>query len=158
MDKTFYLPYLGKIDLEQQSRYNTSIDLDNKTIEVDVSFECDEVDDHKIIQIEKFLDRLSAYGLQNLEYIRLDFEKQHGTAWEYTEYHVSEFGKEMFSSFSLDDKKSGIPKFNLKRVGIYPADESFAVFDYTFLDFDTDYLLVVKTDEKGELIRIVMES
>jgi hypothetical protein len=45
------------------------------------------------------------------------------------------------------------------RVGLYPHDkENFAIFDYSIGTEITNYLVVINTDENGELDYMAMES
>ena len=52
-----------------------------------------------------------------------------------------------------------INALRLVRIGLYPdSDQQFATFDYSIGQELTDYLAVINTDEKGNLVDMTMES
>jgi len=52
-----------------------------------------------------------------------------------------------------------LTKLKLIRVGLYPTSEdNFAIFDYSIGEEITDYLVVINTDENGQLDYMTMES
>jgi len=63
-------------------------------------------------------------------------------------------------TLSLDEQRiQMLQKVHLKRIGLYPEEpESFGTFDYTINDDLTQYLIVVRFDNQGNITSLEMES
>ena len=60
---------------------------------------------------------------------------------------------------TADQPKLLLKKLHLVRVGLYPdSEEQFAIFDYSIGKDLTNYLVVINTDENGNLDYMTMES
>jgi hypothetical protein len=92
-------------------------------------------------------------------------ESREGATRLYINHHLSELPARTLQSLFGNTEASAIApalflsRMVLKRVGLYPGDESrTAVFDY-MLDQDvTDYLLAVSFEADGEIVSVEMES
>ena len=172
MDATsnYDLPYFGHINLnELKEYYQTTIKLDGKDLEIDINFENKTIRQDDILKVKKFLQKISKFDIQNLKVIKTDF-KEEGETSEYIEFYLDELDEAELSNIidlknvSISKEKQLLSKLKLIRVGLYPdekyGEEYFGVFDYS-INIDGEpcnQLLVVKTNEKGELDHITWES
>lgn len=163
------LPHFGKLEIENlEEYYNLDIEFNGKEIQIDLNFENKTIDTATFDKIKNFIENIEKFDKQNQDYIKNDFDDENGdTVKEYVTFHVEELGDDFLqqleiSSDILDKEQAFLTKLNLTRVGLYPDgkyDTSyFAVFDYTLNKDLTDQLIVVKTDENGNLDHLSWES
>ncbi len=104
--------------------------------------------------------------MTNKTYILNDYNDEDGdTVKFYLEHHLEEVGKDELSNLinfedaTIEPEKQLLKKLKLVRVGLYPeSKDDFAVFDYSIGERITNYLVVINTDEKGQLDYMTMES
>jgi Protein of unknown function (DUF2004) len=172
MDATlnYDLPYFGQINLNKlEEDYRTTIELDGKNLRIDINFKNRTIKQDDIVIVKKFLQKISKFDNQNLKVIKTDF-KEEGETSEYIEFYLEELDEAELSNIididkvSISKEKQLLSKLKLIRVGLYPDGkydaDYFGVFDYS-IDIDGEscnQLLVVKTNEKGELDHITWES
>ncbi len=167
--KKFSLPYFGEIDLIalDQSELRRNIDLDGNNIRFDINFENESSDRNKLDTIKDFLDNIKKFDQRNKLYLDKDFTKE-GETLDYINFYFDELDKDElsdiinFDNSFIEKERQLLDKLKLVRVGIYPDNipEYFGVFDYS-IDIDGEpcnQLLVVKTDDKGNLDHITWES
>ena len=83
----------------------------------------------------------------------------------YLENHLEELGTDDLEALigagakATDKPKLLFKKLQLVRVGLYPDSvDQFAIFDYSIGKELTNYLVVINTDENGNLDYMTMES
>ncbi len=83
----------------------------------------------------------------------------------YVDYHVDEMGESLIDLLvhnSGDIPVDVLRSLQLVRVALFPAhsdeEEVFATFDYSISPDDTDYLLVVSFDIRGDVVAVEMQN
>lgn len=164
---TFKLSHFGILDsavLEEY--YDADIDFNNKQIQIDLNFENKTIDVERLEIVQRFIENIRIHDLNNKKHIEHDFADENGdTVREYLEHHIEELATDDlnqligFNTKIVDQPKLLLKKLYLTRVGLYPdSKEQFAIFDYTIGQELTNYLVVINTDENGNLDYITMES
>lgn len=163
----YTLPHFGNLSTENlKDYYDIDIDFNGTQIQIDLNFENDTIDTLTMDKIKNFIENIDKFDKLNKNYILNDYNDEDGeTVKLYLEHHLEEVGKEELSTLiNFDDtitepEKQLLEKLKLVRVGIYPHDEeNFAIFDYSIGREITQYLVVINTDENGELEYMTMES
>ena len=116
--------------------------------------------------VQHFIENIRIHDLKNRKYIETDFNDEDGdTVREYLEHHIEELATDELNDLIGANTKSAdqpallLKKLKLVRVGLYPdSKEQFAIFDYSIGQELTDYLVVINTDENGNLDYMTMES
>lgn len=162
----FPLPHFGELDPKNlEEYYEVEIAFNGQEIQIDLNFENDSIDSKRLTFVKQFIENLPAFDRRNKEYIEQDFADEDGdTVKSYIEHHLEEVGKEDLSALvDFDDATSA--ELQLKnalrmvRVGLYPdSEDQFAIFDYSIGPDLTKYLVVINTNEKGDLDYMTMES
>jgi hypothetical protein len=117
-------------------------------------------------KVKNFIENVDKFDKLNKTYILNDYNDEDGdTVKFYLEHHLEEVGKDKLSTLiNFDDtttepEQQLLTKLKLVRVGLYPHDEeNFAIFDYSIGEEITNYLVVIYTNENGELDYMTMES
>lgn len=162
---TYNLPPFGELDTQSlDSYYDVDIDFEGRTIQLDLNFEEDKIGTDRLDMVKSFLAGLSEFNKKNLAAIREDFGDG-DTVEEYIEHHLAELAAEDLAVLVDRNNKKASPqqqlltKLQLVRVGLYPgSEEQFATFDYSIGQELTNYLVVIFTNEKGEMDYMTMES
>lgn len=166
--KEYSLPYFGELNFTALDEYyDIDIDLNGNTISIDINFENKSSDRNKLDTVKSFLDQINNFDQKNKCYIEEDFQKE-GDALDYVNFYFDEFDENElsgivdFNNEVVVKERQLLNKLKLIRVGIYPDHnpECYGVFDYS-IDLDGEpcnELLVVTTDEKGNLDHITWES
>ncbi|WP_159474920.1 DUF2004 domain-containing protein [Chryseobacterium sp. 18068] len=165
--KEYTLPHFGNLATENLEEYYTvNIEFDGAEIEIDLNFENKTIDTITMDKVKNFIENIEKYNKLNKTYILNDYNDEDGdTVKSYLEHHLEEVEKEELSNLINFDDKTIEPELqllkNLKlvRVGLYPDHEDiFAIFDYSIGVEITNYLVVINTDEHGQLDYMTMES
>ncbi|REC44533.1 DUF2004 domain-containing protein [Chryseobacterium sp. 5_R23647] len=165
--KEYTLPHFGNLATENLEEYYTvNIEFDGAEIEIDLNFENKTFDTITMDKVKNFIENIEKYNKLNKTYILNDYNDEDGdTVKSYLEHHLDEVEKEELSNLINFDDKTIEPELqllkNLKlvRVGLYPDNEdNFAIFDYSIGVEITNYLVVINTDEHGQLDYMTMES
>lgn len=165
--KEYTLPHFGNLATENLEEYYTvNIEFDGDEIEIDLNFENKTFDTITMDKVKNFIENIEKYNKLNKTYILNDYNDEDGdTVKSYLEHHLDEVEKEELSNLINFDDKTIEPELqllkNLKlvRVGLYPDNEdNFAIFDYSIGVEITNYLVVINTDEHGQLDYMTMES
>ena len=114
--------------------------------------------------ITKILNDINEF--ENIAKKEIENDFKNGTeVKEYIEHHLEEIDFEYLnlkidkSDFVNSIENEMLKKIHLHKVSFYPEyDDEHVVFDYTIGKDLTDYLIVVKFNENGELEELVMES
>lgn len=168
--QNFKLPYFGKIEIDLEKEYNTfDTQIGNQGMSVDINFISQKVDEETLKIIRDFLLKMEQFNQTNIEEYKNDFN-QGGETDDYLQFYIDELFQEELEN--IIDTKQGLQqqkqqllnKLELIRVGLYPNNNQetdyFGVFDYS-IKIDDEYcnqLLVVKTNNQGELDHITWES
>jgi Protein of unknown function (DUF2004) len=164
---TFTLPHFGPIDpSELEEYYNATIPFSNTTIEADLNFESKIITVEKLETVKHFIENIRIYDINNKGYMANEYNDEDGdTVQFYLQHHLEELGTTELAALlppgskSTDHEKLLLQKLHLVRVGIYPHNtDYFAVFDYTLGQDITDQLVVIITDENGNLDYMTVES
>jgi Protein of unknown function (DUF2004) len=163
----YTLPYFGQIDTDQLEEYlDVDIDFKGNQVQIDLNFEGNKIETERLDAVKAFIDNLEKFDTQNKTYISQDFDDEEcDTVKTYLEHHLEEIDKNELSELIDPSDKTKEPikqlleKLHLVRVGLYPDNEDeFAIFDYSIGQEITQYLVVINTNEKGELDYMTMES
>jgi len=158
------LPYFGILDL-QFCNYRQDIEINGEMIHLDLNIADVQMSEEIFSKLEYFLNRLQIFNIQNLDYINNDFYSGVGCVREYIKYHKRELEENSFSLLDLNNTLNGgeilLSKISLLRIGIYidkiNRSDNFAYFDYCIKN-ETDYLIVVTTNENGHINNLSWES
>ncbi len=164
----YTLPHFGKLQNENlEEYYRVGIELNGKNIQIDLNFKNKSIETITFDKIKKFIENIEDFDKQNQDYIKSDFNDENGdTVKEYVKFHIEE-GAEFLEQIGIstdntEKEHTFLTKLHLTRVGLYPDGKyntsCFAVFDYSVNKDLTDQLIVVKTDENGNLINLSWES
>jgi hypothetical protein len=116
--------------------------------------------------VKHFIENIRIHDLGNKKIIEKDYnDNTADTVKAYLEHHLEELGEDELEDLVEPGSKPAtyekqlLKKLHLVRVGIYPeGEDQFAIFDYSLGSDITDYLVVINTDENGNLVYITMES
>lgn len=163
----YNLPHFGNLQTENLDEYyDVDIEFNGNEIQIDLNFENKRIDSKRMDIVKQFIECLVTYDKQNKLYIDRDFnDEDSDTVKTYLEHHLEEVDKdELAELIDISDNtrepiKQLMDKFHLVRVGLYPdSEDQFAVFDYSIGQEITQYLVVINTNENGELDYMAMES
>lgn len=164
---TFILPHFGPLDPEDLDEYyDTEIALGSKPVEIDLNFEAKIIDPRRLETVQHFIDNIRIFDINNKGHIAKDYANQNGdTVKFYIAHHLEELGAPELATLlprgskAAEHEKLLLQQLHLVRVGIYPDSASqFAVFDYSIGKDITNDLVVLFTDENGNLDYMTMES
>ncbi len=161
------LPYFGIIDAASlEEYYDAAVDFNGMEIQVDLNFENNTIDIKILETVKQFLENLRIHDLNNKKSIQKDFDDKEGdTVRAYLEHHTEELATDDLYQLigagarTAAQAKLLLKKLHLVRLGLYPgSEEQFAIFDYSIGTELTNYLVVLDTDENGNLEYMTMES
>lgn len=161
------LPHFGTLDAGSLDEYyDVDIDFNGMEVQIDLNFENRSIDIKRLETAKQFIENIRIHDLNNKKYIENDFNSKDGdTVLFYLENHLDELGTDDLEQLigrdirSADQPRLLLKKLHLVRVGLYPdSEDQFAVFDYSLGRELTNYLVVVNTDENGNLDYMTMES
>lgn len=164
---TITLPHFGRIDSASLDEYyDTEIPFNGNQIQLDLNFENKTIEPKRLEVVKEFINNIRIHDIKNKKYIDKDYNDEDGdTVKSYLEHHLEELGENELSelielnSKSTDHEKQLLKKLHLVRVGIYPdSKDQFGIFDYSIGQDITNYLVVINTDENGNLDYLTMES
>jgi hypothetical protein len=165
----YLLPPFGQINLDAlNEEYRSELEINGKIITLDINFAKANIEKSAMDTIKFFIENIDTFDKQNNGYIKSDYEDENGdTVKEYVTFHTEELGDEFLQQIDItsdqtDKEQQFLKKLHLTRVGLYPDGKynasNFAVFDYTVSKDLTDQLIVINTDEKGNLDHLSWES
>ncbi len=167
---TYKLPFFNEIDINQlEEYYNVEIEYKQHEISIDLNFKGKQTEVSGFDKMRDILGNISRLDEKNKSHITADYLAEDGdTVNEYVEFHLEELGEEGldgivdFNNDKISPKQQLINQLKLVRIGFYPdgkyESEVFAVFDYSINTEITDQLIVVNTNEKGEIQNLAWES
>lgn len=163
----YLLPHFGELDPENlEEYYDVAIDFNGQETQIDLNFENNNIDPKRLEVVKQFIENISEFDKKNKKYIELDYaDEDADTIKTYVEHHLEEIGKDELAGLIDFDDKTTSPKIQLMnrlqlvRVGLYPdSEDQFAIFDYSIGQDLTQYLVVINTNENGDLDYMTMES
>ncbi len=163
----FSLPHFGNIDVDSlEEYYEVDIDFNQSDIQIDLNFDNKSIDVKRLELVKQFIDNIRIHDLKNKKYIQQDYEDKGGeTVRFYMDHHLEELASDDLDDLigvntkPEDRSKKLLTKLQLVRVGLYPdSEDQFAIFDYSIGKEITNYLVVINTDENGNLEYMTMES
>lgn len=163
----FKLPHFGFIDPSSlEEYYDVEIPFNDSEIQIDLNFEQKIIDQQRLETLKQFIENIRIHDINNKKHIEADYKDEDGdTVRSYLEHHLEELGRDELAglidlnSKSSEHEKQLLKKLHLVRVGLYPdSADHFAIFDYSIGQEMTNYLVVIFTDENGNLDYMTMES
>jgi len=163
----FKLPHFGFIDpASLEEYYDVEIPFNDTEIQIDLNFNKKTIDPERLETVKQFIENIRIHDLANRKHMEADYNDEDGdTVKFYLENHLEELGKDELAelidlkSKSSEHEKQLLKKLHLVRVGLYPDTENqFATFDYSIGQEITNYLVVIFTDENGNMDYMTMES
>lgn len=163
----YSLPHFGELDPKNlEEDYDVDIDFNGQEIQIDLNFENNSIDTKRLDIVKKFIENIAMFDEKNKKYIEQDYtDEDCDTVRTYVEHHLEEIEKDELSGLVDFDNQVINPKIQLMnslrlvRLGLYPdSEEQFAIFDYSIGQDLTQYLVVINTDENGNLDYMTMES
>ncbi len=163
----YTLPHFGQLATENlEEYYDVDIVFNGNEIQIDLNFDNKATDIATMDKVKNFIENIENFDNLNKTYILDDYNDDEGnTVKFYIEDHLEEIGKDELSTIiNFDDttielEQQLLAKLKLVRVGLYPeSEDNFAVFDYSIGQDITNYLVVINTDENGQLEYMTMES
>lgn len=163
----FTLPHFGPIDPNDlEEYYEVEISFNSRQIEIDLNFENKTIDPKRLETVQHFIDNIRIFDINNKNYIVNDYNNKDGDAVKfYLQHHLEELGNTELAALlpagskKPDHEKLLLQKLHLVRVGIYPDNANeFAIFDYSIGQQITNDLVVIFTDENGNLDYMTVES
>lgn len=164
------LPDFATFDLNSLDEYyETQKTIQGGQIKVDLNFEAKSLKNDQLKTIQGFIENIDRFNNKNQTFIHDNLLSESGETANYLAFFLEELAEEIGQTIDLSQEKTTQEKALLKqlkliRVGLYPDGKyntsHFGIFDYTIMinDLFHDQLLVVKTDEHGNLNEIVWES
>lgn len=161
------LPYFGTMDpADLEEYYDTDIEFNGRQVQLDINFESRAITIERLDTVKQFIENLRIHDLNNKKYLISDFDNEDGdTVRFYIEKQLEELATDDLYELvgagakSKDQPHLLLKKIHLVRVGLYPENtEQFAVFDYSIGKELTNHVVVITTDENGNLDQITMES
>lgn len=162
------MKYFESVDFKNlnETYLTKSVVIDNEKVNVNLNFDKTKLSDEELTKLKSFLNQLSKTIKVNAIDLKKEFESsEENTVKEYISHHLAEIPKDELNKLIDSNNKIRseeeklFEKIKLTRIGIYPQDhEQYAIFDYTFGEKYTQYLLVIITDKDGKIIEIIIES
>lgn len=157
--------YFGTIDSDTfHQSYGARITLENHDVFLDLNFYTVSPESDGWANIcNSYLENLSAYK-QAVETAILKNFKENGEARKYINFHLKELSSNTLKKMmhptdaSQPNDERLLSLLQLKRIGFYPGDSIYAVWNYTLGWQYTDQLLVGNTDNRGLVKYISWES
>jgi len=161
------LPHFGTLDSASlEEYYDANIEYNNTEIQIDLNFESKTIDITRLELVKHFIDNIRIHDLNNKKLIQQDFDDEDAdTVRTYIEHHQEELASDDLEELTGSGTKSAdlppalLNRLHLVRVGLYPGnDEQFATFDYSIGTELTNHLVVLFTDQNGNLDYMTIES
>ena len=142
--------FFGEINFEKIEEYiEAELNYENKKIELDLNINKNELPNSIQLQkIDDFIKNIKGSEKEIRMFIDADF-RNGGIAKEYFEYYAEEFeAYELDSLVDTANKEKSIEeqllsKVYIQRIGFYPNDNVFAIFDFHVNHEISDQILVV---------------
>lgn len=158
------ITYFGEVEINSPQETNEGkVIIDNHQIELDLNF-YDGVPEHDwLAEYENYIKDLKQHKADVEAAIRSDYEEG-GDVKEYVDFHLEELDASIIdkvlvgTDVSKTKEERMLSALKLVRIGFYPGDENYAVWDYTIGREIADMLVVVNTDNAGKINYVTWES
>ena len=155
------LTYFGEVEINSPEEYiEGKVLIDNRLVKLDLNF-------YDGVPKRNWVEEYILHFLQHKKNVETafmtDYEDGEETK-EYVDFHLEELDSSEIDKIlentnaSKSKEERLLSALQLVRVGFYPGGENYAVWDYTIGRDITDQLVVVNTDNKGEIRYVTMES
>lgn len=159
------LPYFGKVDVNQELDLDADAEINGHDVSLTLNLDHPDRPAGFKDTLVGVLDQMRQLEVKALSYLVVDLHSETEVK-EYIEHHLQEFEAEELKQLGLHELKGKervqafFDQLHLIRIGIYtePDYPYYLVFDYTISRDLTQYLLVVKLDQSGQLVDLCMES
>lgn len=158
------ITYFGEVEINSPQEYNEGqIVIDNRQIKLDLNFYDGVPEYNWVAEYENYIKDLEQHKADVEAAIRADYEDG-GDVKEYVDFHLEELDASIIDKVLVgtDASKSKeerlLTALKLKRIGFYPGNENYAVWDYTIGREITDLLVVVNTDSTGKINYVTWEN
>jgi hypothetical protein len=161
------LPHFGQLDpASLEEYYDVTIDFNGKEIQIDLNFEGKSIEIERLEIVQRFIENIRIHDISNKKYIQSDYDDEDAdTVKVYLEHHLEELGEDELAELVGPGSKPAtyknqlLKQLHLVRVGLYPdSKDQFAIFDYSIGQELTNHMVVIFTDENGNLDYMTMES
>ncbi len=158
------ITYFGEVEINSPQETNeVKVTIDSHQIELDLNF-YDGVPEYDwVAEYENYTKGLKQYKADVEAAIRSDYEDG-GDVKEYMDFHLEELDASIIDKVlaSTDASKPKeerlLSALKLVRIGFYPGEENYAVWDYSIGREIADMLVVVNTDNTGKINYVTWES
>lgn len=158
------ITYFGEIEINSPQEINEGkVSIDNQQIELDLNFYNSVPKYDWLDEYENYINDLKQHKSDVEDAIRSDYEDE-GDVKEYVDFHFEELDASIIDKVLADTDVSKtkeerlLSALKLVRIGFYPGDEDYAVWDYTIGREITDMLVVVNTDNTGKINYVTWEN
>lgn len=164
----YQILHFGSVNAtDVDERYDATIELNGRTVTLDLHFDNPEVAPGLDATINQFLEKAISYDTTNRAAIKEDFDSD-GDALEFVRFLLDEIRpRELKQLLGNQEEVKSVPlqllnQLQLIRIGIYADDENgfFAIYDYTVFIHDRpiNQVLAISVDEHGSELDISWES
>lgn len=158
------ITYFGEVEINSPQETNeVKVTIDSHQIELDLNF-YDGVPEYDwVAEYENYTKGLKQYKADVEAAIRSDYEDG-GDVKVYMDFHLEELDASIIDKVlaSTDASKPKeerlLSTLKLVRIGFYPGEENYAVWDYSIGREIADMLVVVNTDNTGKINYVTWES
>ena len=158
------ITYFGEVEINSPQETNeVKVTIDSHQIELDLNF-YDGVPEYDwVAEYENYAKGLKQYKADVEAAIRSDYEDG-GDVKVYMDFHLEELDASIIDKVlaSTDASKPKeerlLSALKLVRIGFYPGEENYAVWDYSIGREIADMLVVVNTDNTGKINYVTWES
>lgn len=158
------LTYFGEVEISSpQETTEGTVTIDNLQVELNLNF-YDGVPGHDWVEeYENYVKELGEHKAVVEAAIRADYEEG-GDVKEYIDFHLEELDaatvEKILAGTDTSESKEErlLSALKLVRIGFYPGNENYAVWDYTIGREIADMLVVVNTDSTGKINYVTWEN
>lgn len=158
------LTYFGEVEISSpQETTEGTVTIDNRQVELNLNF-YDGVPGHDWVEeYENYVKELGQHKAAVEAAIRADYEEG-GDVKEYIDFHLEELDAATVEKIlagtdaSESEEERLLSALKLVRIGFYPDNENYAVWDYTIGREIADMLVVVNTDSTGKINYVTWEN
>ncbi len=158
------ITYFGEVEISSpQVTTEGTVTIDSRQVELNLNF-YDGVPGHDWVEeYENYVKELSQHKAVVEAAIRADYEEG-GDVKEYIDFHLEELDaaivEKILAGTDASESKEErlLSALKLVRIGFYPGNENYAVWDYTIGREIADMLVVVNTDSTGKINYVTWEN
>lgn len=156
--------YFGEIEINLPKETSEGkVTIDNRPIDLDLNFYSGVPKYDWANEYESYITNLKQHKTYVEAAFKEDYEEE-GDTKEYVNFHLEELEASVIDKIlagtdaSQSEEERLLSALKLVRIGFYPGKENYAVWDYTIGRDITDMLVVVNTDNEGNIQYVTWES